>query len=222
MGIFGKTSGRGRLWDRLLGRGDSLFSAAEAYRHLAVQLHFDRTGTGTGSCLMLTCPDSREHAEQATRMLAAFLAEEQEDNVLIIDGSFASDSLRKQFQAPRAPGLLNLLDGSETEGVGVIRPTGHPNISFLPSGESKQGIRNLLMSPALKTTLDFLRSRYQFCLISTPSVLDDSSALFFPSVVDCVLLLVLEGVTRRPTLTACRTAMENVKARRIEPILASR
>jgi succinoglycan biosynthesis transport protein ExoP len=219
MGILKKL---GRARRRLIGRDGSFLSAAEAYRHLAVQLHFDVMGNGGGRCLMLTCPDSREQTEQATRMLAAFLAEEQEHNVLIIDGSFSANTLNAQFQAPRSPGLLNILDGSEPDFQNVVRATGHPNIFFLPAGESQIGPRKLLMSPSFTHTLDQFRSCYDFSLISTGSVLEDSAALAFPSVVDCVLLLIIEGVTRWPTVGACRTAMENCKARRIEPILGSR
>ena len=223
MGILKKL---GRARRRLTGHDGNFLSAAEAYRHLAVQLHFDlmsnANGQARGCCLMLTCPDSRDQTEQATRMLAAFLAEEQEHNVLIIDGGFAGNTLSAQFQAPRSPGLLNILDGSEPDVQNVVRTTGHPNIFFLPTGESQFGPRKLLMSPSFTHTLDQFRSRYDFSLIGTGSVLEDSSALAVPSVVDCVLLLIIEGVTRWPTVNACRCAMENCKARRIEPILGSR
>jgi Mrp family chromosome partitioning ATPase len=219
MGILKKS---GRANRPTVGRDGNFLSAAEAYRHLAVQLHFDVMGSGNGCCLMLTCPDSRDQAEQATRMLAAFLAEEQEHSVLIIDAGFAGNTLGAQFQAPRSPGLLNILDGSEPDFLNAVRPTGHPNIFFLPVGESQLGPRKLLMSPLFAHTLDQFRSRYDFSLVSTASVLEDSSALAIPSLVDCVLLLILGGVTRWPTVNACRTAMENCKARRIEPVLGSR
>lgn len=207
------------------GRGkhkpETFLTMAEPYRRLAVRLHFDLASSPGGRCLMLTCPSGQEVTEEAIRLLAAYLAEEQGDRVLIVDACFNKGSLSAEFQIPKAPGLLNILNGAEPETQSIIHPTGHPNVFFLAPGESGGGPRRLLMSPSLEQFLIRMRDQFDFVLINTPSLLQDASSLPFPSLVECVLLLVFEGVTRSSDVQACHTALENCKAQRVESVFGS-
>ncbi len=200
--------------------GEESIGTAEAYRRLALQLHYDFGQESQGSCVMLTCPDSQAVAENAARVLSAFLAEEQHDRVLLIDGSFSKNSLLEQFQVERAPGLLDLLEGTATIEE-AVRDTGHPSIFFLPCGSAPGAPSRLLVADSHRETMDRLREQYGFLLISTPPVLSDATALAFPSLCDCVLLLVLDGKSRMGRVSDCRTAIEHCNSRRIESVLIS-
>jgi len=194
-------------------------AATEAYRRLAAQLNHDLGGPeGEGAAILVPCPDERAVVDDAVRLLAAYLAEEQAQRVLIVDGASESSTLHEDYQIPRAPGLRNILVNGHDRAMDGVHATGHPAISLMPTGVAEQGTRGFEAS-TLAERFAQLRRVFGFILGSAPPVLGDATGLAFPSLMDCVLLFAIDGQTRGFDIAECRVAIERCQAKRIEPIL---
>ncbi|MBI4557995.1 MAG: AAA family ATPase, partial [Candidatus Hydrogenedentes bacterium] len=159
---------------------------------------------------------------RASLELAEFLAEDQKRRVLIVDAGFGENLLSRQFQVASTPGFLNMLNGTQEQTTSLAVGTGHPQVFFLPGGETSQGVTQLLMSERLHERIAEMKQHYDYVLLTCPSLIEDSASLAFPSVVDCVLVLVVPGTTRLSEAETCRKTLEHCKARKVGLILASR
>lgn len=191
--------------------GDAIY---KPYRRLIIETCFNLEESGTGVCLMLTCPSSSNATAQVTLDLAEFLAEKQGRKVLIVDATHKAQQLSKYFGASSEPGLLDLL-AQESKKDTIIQPTNHLCLYFMSAGRVDQGQIWLLTSNRLKNSLAILRQQFDFILLNSPSILSDPGTLAFPSIVDCVLLLGIGGYTKKHELVACRRALRNCKAKKI-------
>jgi len=209
-----KEKGVERGWRRWFsGRGRSEDNHQRPYQRLAMELYFDLGQSGQGVCLMLTCPSWPMVTAQATLDLAEYLAQDQGRHVLIVDAVADVEPLSRYFDlTPKAPGLLNLLADETLTLDSVVKTTPAPRLHIMSAGEVEKGHRWLLTSERIGEKLTLLRRHYEFVLLNSSSILEDPSMLAFPSVVDCVLLLGVSGVTKRPELIDCRKTLQRSKA----------
>lgn len=203
------------FWENLFGRvpadRDTL---RRPYKRLAMELYFEFGGTDRGLCLMLSSPTSTAATTQITIELAAFLADEQGHQVLIVDAAGSLPELADHFSGdpegmPAGPSLTD-------RQTSAMLPTGNPRIRLLAAaGLEKQGHRGLPSAGHLRSQLDGLARDHDFVLINSASFLADPALLAFPAAVDCVLLLGIAGATTRRELAACRRALTSCKARKL-------
>lgn len=202
-------------------------TAAEAYRALRTNLRFDAAlGMGDGSGRAVLLADGGgvpgRAATVANLAVAFALAGER---VIAVDadlrGGTASGatggaaSLSDLFgQAGAATGLGSAIHGP-VEGHKVLLPlveTEIPGLAVLPAGPRMANPADLLGADAFAVLVAALRAQADIVLFDAPPVTEYADARAVAARMDGTLLLVAQGVTRRPQAQAALAALRQVGA----------
>jgi len=195
---------------------DPSMALRNPYHRLAMELYFDLGASDGGSILMLTCPSSSTPTKRIAMEMAEFLAGQQGKQVLLIDSLYGGSSLSEQFRLDSSKGLLNYLavESESPNPEEYIHNTGKERIDLMSPGNIDRGHTWLLNAERLQQGLEPLRKHYDFILVLCSSVLNDPASLSFPSFVDCVLFLVLAGITTKQELKACRRTLDRCRVKK--------
>ncbi len=201
-------------------RANSRDSAAtQSYRRLALQLDFDLGKKEKGHSLMLTAPDSAGITCEATLELAHFLAAELGHRVLLVDGSFGVGGISALLGHEASPGLMDLpRDGTGVLGNAVV-PTGQEGVFLLAAGRPGPDGAVPIRTDELRAVLEAGCAKFDYVLVPSCPILRDPRCLVFPSLVDLVLLLAVEGKTFLDDLDASRRALTACKATKVGLVL---
>lgn len=211
-------AGRARAWiSRLFGAGARSAGTLQSFRRLAMQLDYELGRLERGRVLMITPACSADDAAHAAVELAHILATELGKRVALIDGALGAGALSGSLRLADSPGLADILRGESVE------PRYHDisleGVSFMPRGRIGAGGSIPLGASAVRRIIDDARACFDYVLIPTDSVRDDSRCLVFPPTADRVLLLAIEGRTRLEHLDICRRAMEDCSETRVGLVL---
>ena len=177
---------------------------AEAYRSAVTSILFSRKGGIAPKVLLVTSPHSQCGKTVTTANLAVSLAEVGR-RVLLIDGDMRRPTLPSLFHIQNTGGLSNALDENEhADHNDLIRPTGFPGVSILPSGGMKGSITKMLHSPRLASVIATASSQFDFVLIDAPPVLGLADARLLGKFVDGVILICRAGRTNVDDLDETR------------------
>jgi Mrp family chromosome partitioning ATPase len=217
---------RGGLWSRLFGRRALPDDAREHLGRLVQRLYLGGVDGAPLQAVILTCPSSVETAVEASVRLAEYLVEDPNRRVLLLDACLRRQELSRRFGAENAPGLLDVLAGTQRDWGAVVRPLRPSGMHLLPAGRTERDVFALMDAAAregrLEGILRVAREQYAFVLIALPSLLRSTYALPLPSVADCTLLLVKPGETRRPEALNCKRVLEGCRARQVGIVTAGR
>ncbi|MDA3785451.1 MAG: hypothetical protein PF568_00915, partial [Deltaproteobacteria bacterium] len=100
------------------------------------------------------------------------IAEEMEHHALMVDCDFRRPNLAKMFGVANQTGLVDYLQDKVDLSL-LIRKTGQPKLSLLPSGRPPQNPAEILTSSKIISVIDELAERYQDRVIlfdSSPTV----------------------------------------------------
>lgn len=165
-----------------------------------------------GECLVVTLmPRRRQDASpEAVANLACVLSDAGR-TVLVIDADFRNPSLHPLFDAARHPGLSDFLSGEMRLEETVIRSR-HANLWFMPPGPLHDDPGGLLNGKRMDDLVRDLKTRFDFILVSSPSIHEVSDASILASLADCnaVITPYLGHSVRK--LRETRTALETVHA----------
>jgi hypothetical protein len=189
------------------GRGGSA-SILEPYRELRNRLL--RLPAGDHVWMTMMPLRRSETGQEATARLAAVLADSGH-TVLVIDADFRAPSLHSFFDAAHHPGLLDYLSGEMRLEETVIR-TRRMNLWFMPAGPLHGDSGGLLNGKRMDDLVRELRSRFEFILVASPSIHEDSDAVVLASLSEFnVLVTPYHGLSLR-RLRETQIALETVNA----------
>jgi Mrp family chromosome partitioning ATPase len=208
-------------WARLRERRMAKHPALHAYRRLVMRLHLELEGLERGRALMLTSPKANRECAQAARELARHLAEEQDQRVLLVDACVLHPTLSAALEHEGSPGLTSLLDGRADALSSLVVDTAQPGVRFLPAGALERGNAGPMWPEEIEKFVASATAEYDYLLLVCPPVLEDSTAMAFPAAVDFVLLLAVEGDTRKKDLDDAQHTLETCRAKRIGIVLSS-
>lgn len=137
---------------------------------------------------------------------------------LLIDGDLRRPSVHKLFNLSNEQGLCDVLSG----GIGLdeaIRVGTVENLSILPAGEWPGQVSQLLAGVGIKDLLQGLKEKYDFIVIDAPPVLPVVDAQAMGQCVDGVVLSVLRGVSRLPSVYEASERLTLLKARILGAVL---
>src|SRR5262249_53397677 len=109
----------------------------------------------------------------------------------------------KLFELPVEPGLSEVLRG-DLEVTDVIRPTALSRLWLIPAGQWDNHALQALAQEGVSRLFDQLREEYEFVVVDSCPVLPVTDTLLLGQHADTVLLSVLRGTSRLPTLYAAR------------------
>ena len=177
---------------------------AEAYRSAVTSILFSRRGGVAPKVLLVTSPHPQCGKTTTIANLAVSLAEGRR-SVLLIDCDLRRPALPKLFDIQETEGLSNALDEEQqADPMRLIRPTGFPGVSILPSGIIKGSVASLLHSDRLAMVIETTRREFDFVLIDAPPLLGLADARLISKFADGLILVCRAGRTSVDDLNEAR------------------
>jgi succinoglycan biosynthesis transport protein ExoP len=167
---------------------------AEAIHHVntAVMLSLSERPPGA---ILVTSPSPSEGKTTLCLNLAASMAMNG-NRVIIVDTDLRRPMLHRIFQQRGEPGLSNFLTGHAAVSE-IIRPTGIPDLFFIPAGAIPPNPVPLLKSQGLKDLIATLRQDFQHLIFDTPPVIGFADGRAVSPLVDGVILVFKHHFTSR-------------------------
>lgn len=190
----------------------------EAFRRLALQLHYDFGGPGEERSVLLATPMPSELCARGGTLLACALADELRQPVLLVDASPRRGELAALIQSPEAAGFTDMLADSSLRIESLVMPTSHPHVAFLCSGNSAPPASD---AASVLAVLAQAAANYRFAIFAGGSVLNDSLTRAVAPHAGCVLLLGVENETMVNDLDAAQNALHYGKARKVALVLTN-
>jgi protein-tyrosine kinase len=189
---------------------------ADAYKILRTQV-MHRLRENDWNVLGVTSPGHGEGKTLTAVNLAASLAMETSQTVLLVDADLRSPSIHEVFGLDDCPGLADyLLDDAPVEDLLI-----HPGIGrfvLLPGGRTISNSTEILTSPKMVALVEEFKHRYpaRIIIFDLPPLLHTADVLAFSPYTDTLLLVVEDGKT---TVEEMQRALALVKNSR--PVLGT-
>lgn len=130
--------------------------------------------------------------------------------VVLIDADLRRGGLHTSFDAKLEPGLTELLMGAPLERV--LQRQVAPGLDFIATGAKPPHAADILLSPAMDSLLEQLRSRYDLVVIDTPPVLAAADAGILAAKAGAVFLVARAEQSTISEMVAARRALRQAGA----------
>lgn len=176
--------------------------ASEAYRALRFKLEFLAGERGSHVVAFTSVQRGGGTTTTVIHVAAAFAQIGRK--VLLVDANLRSPAACRAFSVENTRGLAQILSG-QTDAADLIRPSGIPNLSLLPAGQSTGIASELLAIKRMDALLAELRGDYDLVLVDTAPVLGTTDGKVVAAKCDGVVLVLPHGKVKR---TAARIVKE--------------
>jgi protein-tyrosine kinase len=176
--------------------------ASEQYKILREQLKRLRTEAGIRD-IAITSPVKRDGKTTVAVNLAASVALEYEQKVLLIDADLRAPGIHRYFNADPSPGLTDYLGSNSNAGLkGLIRETHLSGLKIIPAGKPSRFASELLGKDKLRRMLDEIHTTLPgyVVVIDSPPVLATPDPLVLSRQVDGVIIVMRAGKTPKDYL----------------------
>ncbi|KYG27668.1 CpsD/CapB family tyrosine-protein kinase [Alkalihalobacillus trypoxylicola] len=170
--------------------------------------------------IAITSANEGEGKSTITANLALSLAEDGK-RVLILDMNVRNPAIHKIFHIKNSLGLTNVLIGQKHIEE-VILQTGDPLIGVVVSGPIPYNSERLYKSPLMEKVLEKAKQLYDFVLIDTPSILNESDTKVISSKSEGVIMIVQHGKTEDQSAIEAKKLLQIAKAKLIGVIVNRR
>ncbi|MBX6363107.1 MAG: polysaccharide biosynthesis tyrosine autokinase [Gemmatimonadetes bacterium] len=205
-------AGRDGFHARLVAIRDPRSPISEAYRSLRTNITFARPERAPKT-LVFTSPTPGDGKSTSTSNLAATLAQ-QGVRCIVLDADLRRGVLHEVLNAPREPGLSNVLLGTcrLEDARSTVAVEGIGSFDFLASGTLPPNPAELLGSPRMRALLERLEAEYDAVLLDAPPLNLVTDAAVLGTSVDGVVLVARAGVTERGALHYALEQLAAVRA----------
>jgi len=182
---------------RIVGAG-SADPAASAFRMLRTQVLQRMEEHGWRSLAMFS--PGRDAGKTTTAInLAVSLANDHSHTVLLVDFDLKRPTIAEKLGIAPEMGSDDVLRGAARIEDCLYHPEGFDRLVVLPARAPMEYSSEALAGPRCRDLVTELRSRYpdRIVLFDLPPILGADDALAFAPLVECGLLVVSEGSTRR-------------------------
>lgn len=164
-----------------------------------------------GNLVMVTSALPGEGKTFTSLNLALSVALEYDNTVLLVDGDVAHPTLPSLLGAPAAPGLLDILSGSNVDIGDVLVKTNVEKLSLLPAGARQRRSTELLASEQMASLLRELASRYsdRIIIFDSPPLLSTTEARVLASLMGQIVMVVACDSTSQHDVTAALATIES-------------
>ncbi len=171
--------------------------ALEQYMILRKQLKRLRTESGIRT-IAITSPGKRDGKTTVAVNLAAAIAMEDEEKVLLIDTDLRAPIVHRYFNESLSPGLADYLGAKSPIGIeSLIRETHLAGLRIIPAGKPSRSTSGLLGKERIRRMIDDIRKNMpgDMILIDSPPVLAAPDPLLLSKQVDGVIMVIRAGKT---------------------------
>lgn len=182
---------------------DSLI--AESFRSAVTSILLGGRSESGQRVIVVTSAHPQAGKTTAVFSLGLGLAESGR-KVLLIDGDLRRPRLGQIFGVQASDGLSNLLasDSKDNDAKNLVRATGIPGLSILPSGAMPSNVARALHSTRLDDILKLMRDEYDFVLVDSPPMIPLTDARLLGQHADGVILICRSGQTTMDQLVSTR------------------
>jgi capsular exopolysaccharide synthesis family protein len=188
-------------------------SAAEQYKILREQFKRLRTESGIRT-IAITSPVKKDGKTTVAVNLAASIALDYEQKVLLIDGDLRAPSVHRFFKVESSPGLTEYLSSNSAVGVkSLIRDTHFNGLQVIPAGKPSRFSAELLAKDRMTLMLDEIHNKLpgHMVIIDSPPVLATSDPMVLSRYVDGVMMVIRAGKTPKEYLSKALGAFNSGK-----------
>lgn len=189
---------------------------ADQYRVIKRPLLANATGKGAvpvvnGNLIMVTSALPGEGKSFTAVNLAMSLATELDYRVLLVDADVARPSLRRVFDLPAGPGLMDVLVKPDVKMSDVLLRTNIDKLSLLLSGTPHARATELLASDAMTRLLEEMAQRYpdRIIIFDSPPLLPTTEARVLATHMGQVVVVVQAERTLQSDLQHALATIEN-------------
>ena len=193
----------------------SVFS--EAFRNLRTSLLYSAPDHPPRT-LLVTSLHPEDGKTSLVTNLAITLAQLGAGEVLLIDADMRRPSLHEILGVAQAPGLSTFLTGQAAL-TDVIKPTGIPHLSSIPSGRIPLNPAELLASTRLRQALTTLEVGFAYVVFDTGPLFGISDAMVLAAQVEGVVLVLRHGRATRDAAQRAVRSLLSVRARLLGVVL---
>ncbi len=176
--------------------------AAEQYKILREQLKRLREESGIRT-IAVTSPVKKEGKTMVAVNLAAAIALEYEERVLLIDADFRSPSVHRYFGVDGSPGLTDYLGSDAQYSIkSVVRDTHLSGLQIIPAGKPSRLAAELLAKEKMRWLIEEIHAGLpdRTVIIDSPPALATPDPLILSRHADGIIMVVRAGRTPRDCL----------------------
>ena len=188
-------------------------AAAEQYKILREQVKRIRAESGARS-ICITSPVKQDGKTTVCVNLAAAIALEYEEQVLLIDADLRSPQVHRYFGIERGPGLAEYLSGNGHEDIGsYVRDTFLPGLKVLTAGRRSELSAELLAKIKLRDLMDEIRLKFPThqIMVDAPPILSTPDPLILAREVDGIIMVIRARKTPRDYLLKAIQSLNSSK-----------
>ena len=188
-------------------------AAAEQYKILREQLKRLRTEAGIRN-IAITSPVKRDGKTTVAVNLAASIALEYEEKVVLVDADLRAPSVHRYFNVDASPGLTDYLSSNSAAAVkGLIRATHLSGLRIIPAGKPSRFAAELLAKDRMRRMIDEIHTTLpgHMVIIDSPPVLATPDPLVLSRQVDGVILVIRAGKTPKDYLAKALSSLNSDK-----------
>ncbi len=178
--------------------------AAAAFRMLRTQV-LQRMDERSWRSIAVLSPNADDGKTTTAINLAIAMANDHHHTVLLVDCDLKHPAIASTLGITPELGLNDVLRGEAKVEQCLYHPAGFDRLVILPARAALANSSEALCGPRGRELVAELKARYpeRIVLFDLPPILGADDALAFLPLVDCGLMVVAEGVTRREDLLRC-------------------
>jgi protein-tyrosine kinase len=187
--------------------------AAEQYKILREQMRRLRTEAGIRS-IMVTSPVKRDGKTTVAVNLAAAIALEYEERVLLIDADLRNPRVHYYFGADGTRGLTDYLGSNSAESLQtLVRDTHLSGLQFIPAGKPSRFASELLAKDKMRALIEKIHSEFPdyTVIMDSPPVLGTPDPLVLSRHVDGIIVVVRASRTPKDYLAKALSNFNTTK-----------
>ncbi len=179
-------------------------AAASAFRMLRTQV-LQRMKEHHWRSLAVLSPNSDDGKTTTAINLAINLSNDHHHTVLLVEFDLKRPTIADKLGIAPEMGADDLLRGNAGVEDCLYHPEGFDRLVVLPARAAMDNSSETLAGPRCRELVAELRERYpdRLLVFDLPPVLGADDALAFTPLVECALVVVAEGSTRREDLLRC-------------------
>jgi len=186
---------------------------SEQYKILREQLKRLRTEAGIRT-IAITSPVKRDGKTTVSVNLAAAIALEYEEKVILIDADLRAPTIHRFFNYDGAHGLTEFLSSNSAGSVKSLVRDAHVNgLQYIPAGKPTRFASELLAKEKMRRLIEEVHTEYpgHMVIIDSPPVLATPDPLVLSRLVDGVIMVIRAGKTPKDYLAKALSAFSTNK-----------
>lgn len=186
---------------------------SEQYKILREQLKRLRTEAGVRS-IAITSPVKRDGKTTVSVNLAAAIALEYEEKVILIDADLRAPSVHRYFNDDGTYGLTEFLSSNSLGNIGELVHDTHVNgLRYIPAGKPTRFASELLAKEKMRRLIEEVHSEFpgHMVVIDSPPVLATPDPMVLSRFVDGVIMVIRAGKTPKDYLAKALSSFSSSK-----------